>query len=151
MKSIIYFLLFFISFTAFSQQKAIEVTSKKTGKIVLFEENQRIKIRTLTGKKHIGNLKILDSISFSVNDQTIKIDSLKNIKKYPKKLATVKTILFASGLTAIGASIVSSFSGSGSAFMLFTIGTGLTISSGIVDGINKNNSNYSSTFKIIQK
>jgi len=39
MKSIIYLLLFFISYAAFSQQKAIEVTNKKTGKVVLFEEN----------------------------------------------------------------------------------------------------------------
>src|SRR4051812_20135615 len=110
MKSIIYLLLFFISFASFSQQKAIEVTNKKTGKVVLFEENQRIKIRTVAGKKYIGNLKILDSISFSVNDQTVKIDSLKNIKKYPKKLATIKSVVFFTGLATIGASIVAAAS-----------------------------------------
>lgn len=151
MKNIVYLLLFFISFTAFSQQKAIEITNKKTGKVILLEENQRIKIRTLAGKKHIGNLKILDSLSFSVNDQTVKIDSLKNIKKQPKKLATAKTIVFYTGLATIGASIAAAVSGSESAFMLFSIGSGVTIGSGILEGINKNHSNYTSTFKIIRK
>ncbi|HEY6143526.1 MAG TPA: hypothetical protein VIV55_08960 [Flavobacterium sp.] len=150
MKSIIYFLLFFISYAAFSQQKAIEVTNKKTGKVVLFEENQRIKIRTLAGKKYVGNLKIQDSLSFSVDSQSVKIDSLKNIKVYPKKLATFKKVLFIGGLATLGASVIAAATGSGSAFMLFTIGAVSTISSGILEGINKNNSSYSSTYKIIQ-
>ncbi len=151
MKSILYLLLFFISFTAFSQQKAIEVTDKKTGKVILFEENQRIKVRTLAGKKYIGDLKISDNSTFTVNNQSIKIDSLKNIKKYPKKLATTKSILFFTGLTTVAGSIVAAATGSDSAFLLFGIGSGVTIGSGILEGINKNKSNYRCTFKIIEK
>ena len=140
-----------ISFTAFSQQKAIEVTNIQTGKVKVFTENQRIKIRTLDGKKHVGNLKILDSLSFMVNNQSVKIESLKSIKLQPKTLATIKTVVFASGLAIVGASLVAASEGNDSAFLLFTIGSGVTIGAGLLEGMNASTSNNKWTFKIIEK
>jgi hypothetical protein len=151
MKTLIYVVVFLISFTAFSQQKAIEVTNIQTGKVKVFTENQRIKIRTLDGKKHVGNLKILDSLSFMVNDQSVKIESLKSIKLQPKTLATIKTVVFASGLAIVGASLVAASEGNDSAFLLFTIGSGVTIGAGLLEGMNASTSNNKWTFKIIEK
>lgn len=151
MKNILYLILFFISFTVFSQQKVIEITNIKTGKVKVFEENQRIKIRTKDGKKFIGNLKFSDSLSFMVNNQSIKIDSLKSIKSQPKVLGTVKTVVLITGLTVVGASIIAATGGNDSAFLLFVIGSGVTISAGVLEGINGNYSDYNWTFKIIEK
>ena len=151
MKTLIYVVVFLISFTAFSQQKAIEVTNIQTGKVKVFTENQRIKIRTLDGKKHVGNLKILDSLSFMVNNQSVKIESLKSIKLQPKTLATLKTVVFASGLAIVGASLVAASEGNDSAFLLFTIGSGVTIGAGLLEGMNASTSNNKWTFKIIEK
>lgn len=151
MKSIIYFLLFFISFTAFAQQKAIEITNKKTGKVIVYEDNQRIKVRTLNRKKYVGILKIADTQTFMVDNQSIKIDSLQSIKKYPKKLSTAKNVVLAAGLATLGTSIGTAIAGSDSSFLLFTIGSGLTIGAGVMEGINSNKSNYNWTFKIIEK
>jgi hypothetical protein len=151
MKTLIYVVVFLISFTAFSQQKAIEVTNIQTGKVKVFTENQRIKIRTLDGKKHVGNLKILDSLSFMVNNQSVKIESLKSIKLQPKTLATIKTVVFASGLAIVGASLVAASEGNDSAFLLFTIGSGVTIGAGLLEGMNASTSNNKWTFKIIEK
>jgi hypothetical protein len=151
MKTLIYVVVFLISFTAFSQQKAIEVTNIQTGKVKVFAENQRIKIRTLDGKKHVGNLKILDSLSFTVNNQSVKIESLKSIKLQPKTLATIKTVVFASGLAIVGASLVAASEGNDSAFLLFTIGSGVTIGAGLLENINASTSNNKWTFKIIEK
>lgn len=151
MKNTIYLLLFFVSFTVFSQQKTIEITNIKTGKVKIFEENQRIKIRTLDGKKHIGNLKISDSLSFTVNNQSIKIDNLQSIKIQPKKLATVKTAVMVTGFAIVGSSLIAASGGNDAAFLLFTIGSGVTIGAGLLEGINANNSNNRWTFKIIEK
>ena len=151
MKTLIYVVVFLISFTAFSQQKAIEVTNIQTGKVKVFTENQRIKIRTLDGKKHVGNLKILDSLSFTVNNQSVKIESLKSIKLQPKTLATIKTVVFASGLAIVGASLVAASEGNDSAFLLLTIGSGVTIGAGLLEGMNASTSNNKWTFKIIEK
>ncbi|MBC7845897.1 MAG: hypothetical protein H7Y10_05350 [Flavobacterium sp.] len=151
MKNIIYILVFLTSFTAFSQQKAIEITNIKTGKVKVFEENQRIKIRTLDGKKHVGNLKLLDSLNFSVNNQSVKIDSLQSIKKQPKTMATVKTVVLITGLVIVGSSIIAASGGNDAAFLLFSIGSGVTISAGLLEGLNANNSNNRWTFKIIEK
>ncbi|MBP6550771.1 MAG: hypothetical protein KA782_03250 [Flavobacterium sp.] len=151
MKNILYVLVFLASLTSFSQQKSIEITNVKTGKTKYFEENQRIKIRTLDGKKHVGNLKFSDSLSFTVNNQSIKIDSLQSIKKQPKTMATIKTVVFITGLAIVGSSLVAASDGNDAAFLLFTIGSGVTIGAGLLEGINANNSNNRWRFKIIEK
>lgn len=151
MKKTIYLLVFLFSLTAFSQQRLIEITNVKTGKVKVFEENQRVKIRTLDGKKHIGNLKFSDSLSFTVNNQSVKIDSLQSIKKQPKTLATVKTVVLIVGLAIVGSSLIAASDGNDAAFLLFTIGSGVTISAGVLEGINANNSNNRWKFKIIEK
>ena len=148
MKNTLYLVLLFLSTAVFSQQRAIEITNIQSGKVKVFEENQRIKIRTLDGKKHVGNLKILDSLCFSVNNQPVKIDSLQSIKKQPKTLATVKTIVLISGLAIVGASLIAASGGSDSAFLLFTIGSGVTIGAGLLEGLNANYSERKWIFKI---
>jgi len=151
MKSILYLLVFFISYAVFPQQKAVEVTNIYTGKVKILEENQRIKIRTLDGKKYVGNLKFSDSLTIVIDNQSIKIDSLKSIKKQPKVLATVKTVVLTAGLTVVGSSLVAASGGSNCAFLLFTIGSGVTMSAGLLEGINTNYSDNKWTFKIIEK
>lgn len=151
MKNILYIVLFLISSTVFSQQKAIEITNNKKGSIIIFTENQRVKIRALNGKKFIGNLKISDSITLLVDNHSIKIDSLQSIKRQPKTLGTVKTIVLATGLTIVGYSLVGASTGNESALMLLTIGSGTTIGAGLLESIYPNNSNDKWTFKIIEK
>jgi len=151
MKTIIYLMMFFVSLTTFSQQKAVEIVNIKTGKVKIFEKNERVKIRTLDGKKHIGNLNFSDSLTIVINNQSIKIDSLQSIKKQPKVLATVKTVVLTVGLTIVGSSLVAASGGSNWAFLLFTTGSGVTISAGLLEGINANYSGNKWTFKIIEK
>jgi hypothetical protein len=151
MKTLMYLVVFLVAFTAFSQQKGIEVTNIKTGEIKFFEQNKRVKIRTLDEKKRVGMLKITDSLSFTINDQSVKIDSLKSIKYQPKTLATAKTVVFVIGLATVGASLIAASGGSDSAFLLFTIGSGVTIGAGLLEGINANNSSNRWTFKISEK
>lgn len=151
MKILIHTLFFLISFTVFSQQKVIEITNIKTGEVKFFEENKRVKIRTLDEKKRIGNLKITDSLGFTINNEYVKIDSLKSIKHQPKTLATVKTVVLTTGLATVGTSLIAASKGNDSAFLLFTIGSGVTIGAGLLEGINANNSNNKWTFKIIEK
>lgn len=149
MKNLIYLLLFTISFTAFSQQKAIEITNIKKGTVTLLEENQRVKIRTLDGKKFVGNLTFSDSETLLVDGQSIKLDSLKSIKIQPKKLQTIKNVVLITGLAVIGTSIIVASGGGNAAFLLFTIGGGATIGGGLIDSINCNHSNFRNTFKIV--
>jgi translation initiation factor 6 (eIF-6) len=133
MKTTLYILFFFIVFSAYSQQKAIEITNIKTGKTKVFEENQRVKIRTLNGKKIIGALHFSDSETLMINKHTIKLDSLQSIKKQQKTLGVIRTIVLATGLTVVGSSLIAASKGNNSAFLLFTIGSATTISSGIIE------------------
>lgn len=151
MKNRIYLVLLLISFTVFSQQRTLEITNIKTGKVKVFEENQRIKIRTLDHKKCVGNLKITDSVSFTVNNHPIAIDSLQSIKNQPKVLGTVKTVVLISGLAIVGASLIAASGGSDSAFLLFAVGAGTTMSAGVIEGLNSNYTKRKWTYKIVEK
>lgn len=151
MKNRIYLVLLLISFTVFSQQRTLEITNIKNGKVKVFEENQRIKIRTLDHKKWVGNLKITDSVSFTVNNHPIAIDSLQSIKNQPKVLGTVKTVVLISGLAIVGASLIAASGGSDSAFLLFAVGAGTTMSAGVIEGLNSNYTKRKWTYKIVQK
>jgi hypothetical protein len=151
MKNKIYLIVLFISFTVLSQQRTLELTNIKTGKVKVFVENQRVKIRTLDHKKWVGNLKIIDSERFTINEKSVKIDSLQSIKNQPKSLGIVKTVVLLSGLAIVGASIVEAAQGNESAFNHFAIGAGTTISAGVIEGLNSNYTKRKWTFKIVEK
>jgi hypothetical protein len=151
MKNRIYFLVIFLSISVFAQHKTLELTNIQTGKVIFFEENQCVKIRTLDHKKWIGNLKITDSLSIIVNNHKVEIDSLQSIKNQPKILGTLRTIFLITGLSIVGASIIAASGGSDAAFLLFTVGSGTTISSGIIEGLNSNYTKRKWTYKIVEK
>jgi phage gp45-like len=151
MKNILYTLALLLSLTVFSQQKTIEITNMESGKTVVFKENQRVKIRTLDLKKWVGNLKFSDSLHIIVNNHKLAIDSLQSIKNQPKVLGTVKTVVLISGLAIVGTSLIAASGGSESALLIFMIGSGTTISAGIIEGLNKNYTNRKWTYKIVEK
>jgi hypothetical protein len=151
MKTIVSILALFVSLTFFSQTKAFEITNIKSGKITIFDANTRVKIRTLDEKKIVGRLTFSDDKTLIIDNQTITIDSILSIKKQPKILGTVKAIILITGLAVIGSSIIVASSGGEAAFFLFTIGTGATIGSGIIESLNANHSTRKSTFIIIEK
>lgn len=66
-------------------------------------------------------------------------------------MATIKTVVFITGLAIVGSSLVAASDGNDAAFLLFTIGSGVTIGAGLLEGINANNSNNRWRFKIIEK
>jgi len=151
MKNTLFLILLVFSTAVFSQQRAIEITNIQTGKVKFFEENQRVKIRTLDQKKHIGILKFQDGQTIIIKNQSIKIDSLQSIKNQPKGLATVKTVVLAAGLATVASSLVAASKGQDSAFMLFAVGGGTTIGAGLLEGINANYTERKWKFKIIEK
>ena len=151
MKKILFFVLFLTTLTAFSQQKAIEITNKNNGKTRFFKENQRLKIRTLDEKKHVGRWHFSDKQTIQIGIQSIKIDSIRSIKRQTAVLGTVKTGVLIAGLATMSASLASAKSGNNNAFLLFVAGGGTTIGAGLMESINTNRSNRKWTFKIVDK
>ncbi len=151
MKTLLYLFLLLTAFNVFSQQKAFEITNIKNGKVKIFVENQRVKIRTLDRKKHVGKIHFSDNQTLIINHKLVKVDSILTIKRQPLILGTIKTGLFLTGIAAVGASAVSATSGNDSSILLFLGGTATTISSGLIEGINTKHFKQNSTFKIIDK
>jgi hypothetical protein len=151
MKNKTYLLLLFFSLTVFSQHKTLEITNIKTGKAIVIEENQRSKTRTVKNKKWIENLKISDSLTFIINNQYIKIDSLQSLKKQPKSVAVIKKTALISGLAMVGTATAKALQSDESSLKLFAIGVGTTISARIIEGLNSNFTARKYSFKIFGK
>jgi small nuclear ribonucleoprotein (snRNP)-like protein len=151
MQKLIYILTVLLSISTFSQQKAFEITNIESGKTKIYEENQRVKIRTIDRKKVVGELHFIDNQTILVNSETIKIDSVLSIKSQPKVLGTLKTAVLITGLAIVGTSVIVATGGGNAAFLLFAVGSGVTIGAGVLEGLNSNNSNRKWTFKIIEK
>ncbi len=151
MKTIFYFVVLIASFHAFSQQKAFEMTNIKNGKTQLYTENQRVKIRTLDRKKHVGRIRFSDVNTLVIANKSIQIDSILSIKKQSLELVILKKGLFLTGIAAAATSLVQASSGKNSAILLFLAGSGSAISAGLIESLNPKHSNTKWTFKIIEK
>jgi small nuclear ribonucleoprotein (snRNP)-like protein len=151
MKKLIFLLTLFFSLSLFSQEKMIEITEIKSGKTINYTDNQSVKIRTFDGKKHKGILKVVDNETFLVGSESIKIDSLQSIKVNLKKINQIKNIVLITGIAVVATGLTLATVGNNAAFLLLTVGSGITISAGIIEGINGYNSKRKWIFKIVEK
>jgi hypothetical protein len=151
MKNLFCFFTLCISLTVFSQQKTFEITNKESGKVKIYEENDRVKLRTLDGKKYVGELHFTNDETLTIGNKSFKIDSIMSIKKHPKVLGTVKTVVLIAGLAIVGTSLAVASGGGNAAFLLFTVGSGVCIGAGVLEAVNTNNSHRKWSFKIIDK
>jgi hypothetical protein len=151
MKNILLLLTCFVSFSAISQQRAIELTNIESGKTKIFNENERVKARTLDYKKHVGILTFSDDGTLKIGNDVIKLDSLQSIKRQPKVLGTIKTVVLFAGLATVATSIVIATAGNNAAFLVFVAGSGATIGAGVIEAVNSNYTLRKWTFKIIEK
>ncbi len=151
MKNLLYAFALFLSLSVFSQQKILEITNKESGKTKIFEENDRVKIRTMDGKKHVGELHFNGNETVTIGSESYQIDSIMSIKKQPKVLGTVKTIFLITGLAVVGTSLAVASGGGNAAFLLFMAGSGICIGAGILEAVNTNNSSHKWNYKIIDK
>lgn len=151
MKNILLLITCFISFAVVSQQRAIELTNTTTGKTKVFNENERVKARTLDHKKHVGALTFSDGNTLKIGDDTIPLDSLQSIKRQPKVLGTVKTVVLFAGLATVATSIAIATAGNNAAFLVFVAGSSATIGAGVIEAVNSNYTTRKWTFKIVEK
>ena len=151
MRKFILLLSLFFALSLFSQPKILEITEITTAKTIEYNDNQNVKIRTLDGKKHKGILKIVDNETFLVGSDTIKINNLQSIKINPKGINQIKNIVLYIGLAIVTTGLIFATVGNNAAFLALTVGTGVTISAGIIDGINGYNSYRKWNFKIVEK
>lgn len=151
MRKFILLLSLFFSLSLFSQPKILEITEITTAKTIDYNDNQNVKIRTLDGKKHKGILKIVDNETFLVGSDTIKINNLQSIKINPKGINQIKNIVLYIGLAIVTTGLILATLGNNASFLALTVGSGITISAGIIDGINGYNSTRKWNFKIVEK
>ncbi|MFM9988823.1 hypothetical protein [Flavobacterium sp.] len=151
MKTILSFLVLFISLNTFSQVKKLEATNKVTGKSVYFEDGQRVKLTTSDRKKMVGFLTINDLQTISVNGIETKTENISSIKYFPKGGRTAKNIFLGAGASLLAGSGVAAAFSDGSAFALFAGGTASIITGSLLNNKNKSLIYRNYMFKIVEQ
>lgn len=148
MKTIFLCIIILLSIQIVAQTKKFEVTDNTTGKTVIFEESQSVKITTINQEKHKGNLSFIDAQTVSINGSNIKLEDITSIKGAGKKGVTAKKTILGVGLGLVATSGIMGATSNGNAFAFFAAGTGTTIVSGLLNGGNKSYIKRKNTFTI---
>jgi len=149
MKSLTLFFLLVFSQQIVAQQ-ALEISETGSDKSRLFEENKRVKVKTITGEKYIGKFQILDANTIEIEGNNIPLNSIKNIKSRSVVAGIVGTVLIISGAYFMIISPIVALAVSSSSGIAFVFGGVVMISSGILfNEFAKNHRNTKWSYKII--
>ncbi|MCG8582101.1 MAG: hypothetical protein MI866_19405 [Bacteroidales bacterium] len=126
-KMAIIFLLFLHCNNMSSQDKQLVATITTSNKNIVFTEGQRVRLKTIDGKKISGKLNIIDNESFFIKNTIIHVDEIIKIKKNPLIISVVTGgILIFTGITLFNAGLIGAvFAGDSSALLATIPGIGL--------------------------
>lgn len=123
-------LFLLIGQNVWTQEKGLEISSKKRSRVKFLKENRRIKVFTEDGKKYKGRFSVVDDKTINIKGTDIKLEEIYLIRKKDLGLSIVKGAIFAIGTVAIigGAStpsgigaVIVTFMGAGINIMALTI------------------------------
>ncbi len=83
MKTILFAIVFFMVTNVNSQEKYLSITNPESGKVSVFKENKRIRVKTINGGKLSGKLKIMDNDEVMIKNVIVPITSIARIKNNP--------------------------------------------------------------------
>ena len=94
---------FMLCNSAVAQKNGILLTSKTDDDTEFFNENKRVKIKTIDGKNHTGRIKIVDENSIRIGNDLIIIDSITKIRSQ-----SLLSVLSAGAYYVLGGSLIAS-------------------------------------------
>lgn len=83
MKALLLVVCFFVVTNVFSQEKFLSISNTETGKVSVFKQNERVKVKTQQGGKIKGNLLIVDENQIMIKNILIPISNVEKIKHNP--------------------------------------------------------------------
>lgn len=113
MKSMLLVICVLLVTNVFSQEKFLSISNNETGKVSVFKQNERVRVKTLQGGKIKGNLFITDDNQVMIKNILIPITSIERIKRNPLALnILVSGTLFIIGVYGVlGGLVVLAWSG----------------------------------------
>ncbi len=97
MKQALVLLLFIMTLQLTAQNRFIKITNPTKKKVLVLKENKNIRIKTKSGVRISGKLRIVDLETISVNGVRIKLQEIAKIKRNPLGLTIVTTGLLVYG------------------------------------------------------
>jgi hypothetical protein len=133
MKALLLAVCFLVVFSAFSQEKVLSISNSETGKVTVFKQNERVKIKTLQGGKIKGTLFIADDNQIMIKNILVPISNIEKIKRNPLVLNILVsgTLFIIGGYGVLGGLVVLAWSGEALGAILLITGAA-SITAGIL-------------------
>ena len=107
MKSLLLVIVFFVTTNVYSQEKFLSISNTETGKVSVFKQNKRIRVKTIQGGKISGKLTMVEDDQIMVGKIIIPIASIAKIKNNPLLLNIINSgLLIVSGGFLVLVSVV---------------------------------------------
>lgn len=130
----------------------MEISKKGSEETRIFNENKRVKVRTLEGEKFIGRFEIIDQNSIKIKDNIIFLDSISNIKSRSVVAGIGRVLLIITGSYMLLTSpLVALAAGSNTGLYLSGIGTAFILTGIFHNVLVRNQKNNNWTYKIIEE
>ena len=109
--TILFFFIIFYSSLIFAQSRGIILENNETKKTIFIEENKRVKIKTIDDVTLVGNFKVVDAATFSVDGISVPITSIVKIKLRSLELAVLRTAAITLGVLFLTAGVAGVIAG----------------------------------------
>lgn len=152
MKSLSLIFFFLISLSLLAQEKVLEISRTGSETSRIFKENKRVKLKTISGEKHIGRFQILNAEDIEIEGNIIPLSTIKNIKSRSVVAGIVGTILIISGPYFLGISPMTALVyGSTTGFIFAAGGVVMTLTGIFFNEFTPNQRNTKWAYKIIEQ
>lgn len=133
MKALLLAGFFLVVFSAFSQEKVLSISNSETGKVTVFKQNERVKVKTLHGGKIKGKLFIADENQIMIKNILIPVSNIEKIKRNPLVLNVLVsgTFFIIGAYGVLGGLVVLAWSGEALGAILLLTGAA-SITAGIL-------------------
>lgn len=150
MKIFILFFLLIFSLPTMAQE-ALKISKTGSDKVKLFEENKRVKVKTVEGEKHIGRFQIIDDQNIAIKGKIIPLSSIANIKSRSVVGGIAGTFLIVYGAVVLGVGLIvgSSFGTQSDIYIVGGMGAVIMASGILFNEFAKNHRDQKWSYKIV--
>lgn len=97
MKQVFVLLLFIMTLQLTAQNRFIKITHPTKKKVLVLRENKNVRIKTKSGVRISGKLRIIDLETIAINGVRINLQEIEKIKRNPVGMTIATTVLLVYG------------------------------------------------------
>jgi len=129
-------------------QRNLQATKITSGKTVIIEEGQRVKVRTDDGERYYGRITLLDDQTILLRKDTLQLNNIVTIQKRPATKGVVTALMIGAGTLGVAFTPVVALSSGTGAIALLAVASSVVTTGIVLPSLAGNHSRKRWNYKI---